>query len=342
MKSIRILAALLASLTACAMGTTPEGTRPAGSSTDGTKLAPPKVLTDAPFLTDLIVDSTSVYWTDNSGAVWSVPRGGGTPVSLAATNVADDFPSLVSDGTNLYVANNTAISSVPDQGGALTALGTAPGQANAIALEAGVLYWASGFTDPTQADSAVIAAMATSGGAVTTLVSGLDAPGYVVLDDQNVYFGDIGAGTISAVSQQGGAVTVLASNQVGIGGIAVADGVVYWSNFSGPAGGIVGQPAPTPVFGDGTINAVTSDGSSSWLVAQGYAITSGIAVSDSYVYWTDGYKNTISRSAANGSETKILADDSFSVGPVLSGDSVFYCVDLPPPQNVLQLRVIAK
>jgi hypothetical protein len=170
-------------------------------------------------------DSTSVYWTDNSGAVWSVPRSG-------------------------------------EQGGALTALGTAPGPTSSIALEARVLYWASGFTDPTQVDCRDRGDAGYRRRGHDARV-GLNAPGHVVLDDRNVYFDDIGAGTISAVSQQGGAATVLASNQVGIGGFAVADGVVYWSNFSGAAGAVVGQPAPTPAFGDGTINAVTSDGSSS-------------------------------------------------------------------------------
>jgi hypothetical protein len=335
--------ASLASLTACAVDTSDGGTGSQTSQTSsGSKLPTPKTLSNAPFLTDLQVDSSSVYWTDNSGNAWSMPRSGGTSTQLASTNVADDFPSFASDGTNLYIANDTAISSVPDQGGTLSALATAPGPTSSLTLHDGILYWASSFTDPTQTSSAVIASMPVGGGAITTLASSLSAPGYVVADDDNVYFGDIGTGTINVVSQQGGSVTVLASNQGGIGGLAVDDGVVYWSNYNGPAAGIVGEAPPQPSEGDGTVNAVSSDGTSTWVVATGYQITSGIAVSGSYLYWSDGFKNTISRTSLDGSETKVLADDTLEVGPVANGDSLFYGVALPPPQNVFQIHSIAK
>jgi hypothetical protein len=286
-------------------------------------LITPQVLTSAQFVTSVLADDTSVYWADNIGAVWSMPRTGGSAVSILETNVENDFPSLAISGSELYVANYTSISELPAAGGTATTLTTTSGSIMSITAANGTLYWGTMNIDSA---GGLVQSMPVGGGTVTTLAASQFAASFIAVDDQNVYYGDIGAGTIDALPLQGGAVTVLASNQQGVDGLAVADGIVYWSNYSGPIGGPVGQPPPKPALGEGTINAVASTGGASRVLANSYN-NSGIAVSDGYVYWSDGYKGTIYRTAIDGLQTDAVADDAIYIGPSIVGDSLFYSID---------------
>jgi hypothetical protein len=62
------------------------------------------------------------------------------------------------------------------------------------------------------------------------------------------------------------------------------------------------------------------------VLARSYT-TSGIAVSGGYVYWSDGYKGTISRTAVDGSQTDVIASDAIYVGPSIVGDAMFYSIN---------------
>jgi hypothetical protein len=316
----------------------------AGADTDDSSSVsktPATLVASAPFLTAMLADGASLYWADNSGNLWSVPLAGGDSTPLASTNVSDQFPSLALDANNLYVSNGTLIASVPIAGGTLTTLATAAGPTSALVLGGGSLYWATGFTNPAVANSAAINQVSTQGGNMATVAANLDAPAYLAVDDVNVYWADIAAGTISAMPLAGGNVTTLVSNQGGINGFSLQGSRIYWSNFSGPSGEVVGQPAPVAKMGDGTINWVSTDGSDTKVLAKAYTVST-ITVDGSYVYWSDGQANTISRTRVSGGDSEVLAHDSISAGPVVQGDTLYYGVLLGPPANTFTIRSITK
>jgi hypothetical protein len=303
-----------------------------GTDTDGdteaaTSLAVPRptgtdattLVASAPFLDALLADGSSVYWADNTGAVWSVPLGGGTPLQLASTGVSDQFPSIALDANNVYIANGTAISSVPIGGGALTNLTTASGNTAALAIQAGSLYWV------TESSPETINEMSAQGGSVATIASNLEAPSYIVNDANNVYWADIGTGDINSIPNGGGNVTVLVSNQGGINGLAIKGDYLYWSNFSGIVGAPAGQNPPPAKLGDGTVNRISVNGGDTKVVVKAYTM-SGITVDGDYVYWSDGQKNTISRTTLDGSSTKVLTHDTATVGPVVQSGTLYYGV----------------
>jgi hypothetical protein len=67
------------------------------------------------------------------------------------------------------------------------------------------------------------------------IASGLSSPSGIALDAANVYWTDLGAGTVRSVAKTGGTVTVLASGQGHPEGPVVDDTYIYWSNNIGGA-----------------------------------------------------------------------------------------------------------
>lgn len=94
--------------------------------------------------TGIVVDATSVYWTNyGDGTVNSSPIAGGGAVTNLAKD--QDHPAaLISDGTNLYWANYSAggaIVGVPIAGGMPTVVAAGQPFPQALALDASYVYW---------------------------------------------------------------------------------------------------------------------------------------------------------------------------------------------------------
>jgi hypothetical protein len=89
---------------------------------------PTTLVADAALLSDVTIDTATIYWTNNVGEVWSVPNAGGQVTRLVATNNPNGFPSLAVNDDGLYFANGRSIARVGKQGGPFRQLATSPGK----------------------------------------------------------------------------------------------------------------------------------------------------------------------------------------------------------------------
>src|SRR5580704_5299607 len=94
------------------------------------------------------VDPTGVYAPDNPGtgtdAVVMVPLDGGAPTTVATfASAFNGVPGIVSDGTNVYWANNFgfAVMRAPVAGGAAVTVSCAMEKPEGIAQDAKNIYW---------------------------------------------------------------------------------------------------------------------------------------------------------------------------------------------------------
>lgn len=119
------------------------------------------------------------------------------------------------------------------------------------------------------------------------LASGQDLPLWIALDGDSVYWTNRGEGTVAKVPKSGGPVTQLAAGQGEPERVAVDSTGVYWTNQA-----------------DGRVMKVPMAGSTEPIViATGGDRLSGIALDDTYVYFTDEGADTIRRALKEPSQT---------------------------------------
>jgi len=145
---------------------------------------------------------------------------GGVPVVLAA---GQDCPvGIAVDDSNVYWTNNVAdgsVAMVPITGGPAAVLASAQFYPTGIAVHANEVVWANGEISvgggvaPPNAGSVMRAPL--DGGAPVTLVSGLDEPFAVAVDDTSVYFTAGANSIVEKVALTGGTPVVLASSRYG-------------------------------------------------------------------------------------------------------------------------------
>src|SRR5262249_48900093 len=139
------------------------------------------------------LDTTSVYWTENSGAaLMKMPLAGGAAVMIGASAGGSGVGGLATDGVNAYWASpGNGLLKVPTMGGAATPLGSGSINGPGIASDTTYIYWARGSS---------LARASISGGAPVVLALGQTITG-VVLDATHVYWTDTNAGTVSRVAK---------------------------------------------------------------------------------------------------------------------------------------------
>jgi hypothetical protein len=183
------------------------------------------------------LDDTNVYfWIDPDGdaggSILSVPKCGGSVVTLAA---GQPFPAgLAADGTSVYWTNAStegtgSVMSVPRGGGALVTVAHASDPI-ALAVDDTDAYW----TDPIQD---TVMRVKKSGGVPITLASRQEGANSVAVDDTRVYWnvgyvegcGSGSGGSIVSVDKGGGVPVTIAKIASFPGGIAVDAANVYWS-----------------------------------------------------------------------------------------------------------------
>jgi hypothetical protein len=104
--------------------------------------------------TSLTMDAKSLYWFDavrDGIAIWTVPKSGGAPVTLASFG-EDTVGTLAVDDCHVYATVGASVVRIPVAGGTPTTLYTAPLQAqpSALAVDATSIYWAlNDYTGPT-------------------------------------------------------------------------------------------------------------------------------------------------------------------------------------------------
>ncbi len=112
------------------------------------------------------------------------------------------------------------------------------------------------------------------------LVAGQQDPRGLALDDDHVYWTDVGDDAVRRVSKEGGAVQDLATKQQGPRNVFVQGDHVYWTNS-----------ASGTVLEDGTVNRVLREGGALQILAADQVAPWGVYVDDEHVYWTSYVDN---------------------------------------------------
>jgi hypothetical protein len=182
-----------------------EGTLKKGFSDGAVRKAPvtggaPETVADVWGPRKLFADATGVYWTAEptvlhdgryvgspasaqAGSLWYLPHAGGAPREVARGLV--DPLGVALEGDRLFVASGRglALVTLPRPGGAPTLLGDTDGRVSNLALDHTHVYFTVDAYHTGKVGRAPIA-----GGPVEVLVSGLDRPWGVAVDDRFVYF----------------------------------------------------------------------------------------------------------------------------------------------------------
>jgi hypothetical protein len=254
----------------------------------------------------IAVDCTSVYWTNSgSGFVMKVPRGGGTPVTLA---LGVSPGSIAVDATRVYFGDVDDVLAVPLDGGAPVTLASRQQGPEGIVANATSLYWVN---------NGALMTMPLEGGGVggrwTALATWKDPNlgAAIALDATNVYWSQGGTGTVMKMPVGGGAPTTLATRQGEPGGIAVNASSVYWLNLN-----IGGTLVKAPLGG----GAPRTLASRQWDVE-------GIAAGAGGVYWAS--KNgDVMKSGLGGGRPETLAVGKGRSGAIaVDATSVYWTTD---------------
>jgi hypothetical protein len=216
----------------------------------------------------IVVDATSVYWSDGP-YVLKVALDGGATTTLGTAAI--NAGALAVDSTNVYWTDEgSAVYGVPIDGGTRFTLATGQGECAGIAINSTTAFWANGGL------SGSVASAPLAGGAPTTL-SLQPNPIFLTIDSSFLYVNETGTwGSIVKIPLGGGAPITLVTSTYWPQGIAVDSSNVYWLSYLG-----------------GTVMSVPIDGGSPTTLATGQSVPQSIAVNESNIYWST--LNTIMR-----------------------------------------------
>ncbi len=176
---------------------------------------------------DIVVDSTSVYWTDTiNGTVSTVPIGGGTTVHLATGLTSPVGISI--DGTHIYWTDSVdgTITRLLKSGGSPSILASSQNQPWDIVVSDGVVYWTN------HGDNSIVS-VSTSGGSTTTFASGLSGALGIAADAINIYWTTESDSKIQGIpkTKPGSSVTTLSSDTGSANYLALGvNADLYWTN----------------------------------------------------------------------------------------------------------------
>ena len=238
----------------------------------------------------VLVDDTSIYWSNNAGMTDQVMKAdktdGRNPTVLArpgyVVGLAIDFTSVYWATQFLPGTDTTAVMKIDKTGGSPVTLATEQSSIGRPAVDSTNIYYARGGSATVngvkQGPDGAVVSVPLAGGMPRTLVSlqGV-TPGSVAVEGNYVYFttvpyppGPSRAGTLMRVPVGSGAATTLASESDVIDALAVDGANVYWGSWdiglkSMPlAGGTPTEPASCQ-------------------------FPTGIAVSDASLYWVNSH-----------------------------------------------------
>jgi hypothetical protein len=233
----------------------------------------------------LVVDDTSVFWTDSGDArVMKVDISGNHTTEIFGFDASwSSTASIAADGTNVYWTAWDVHHSVgtlmkkPKAGGAQTVLASAKTSLSGLAVDATTVYWLGAV-----GANSTIMTVPVGGGTPAPLVSAPGALGNVVVDDTSVYWStgfspaNSTGDTIMKASKKDGATTMLygSLDQSTPFDLAVDDTSVYWTSDDSSSLA-------------GTVMKVSKNGGPPTMLASGQYTPAGIAVDDTSVYWTN-------------------------------------------------------
>jgi hypothetical protein len=148
-----------------------------------------------------------------------------------------------------------------------TVLATGQGAAQGLAVAGGSVYWLHYAPSDAGVQQEYVSGVATGGGAVQTVVSGLESLSPWAVDATNVYYAPYGPGSIVEQPLAGGSPTTLATGQNLPIAMTVDATYVYWVNFASYGNGgtvnavpIAGGAVHTLAYGQGDLGTLTLDG----------------------------------------------------------------------------------
>ncbi len=221
----------------------------------------------------MVLHEDSVYWTDNVeyGAVYMVPKAGGSRVTLAA---GQSYPlSLRVDGERVCWGSG----SVPDircrsasGAGALTVVESAPHMIFDLRPFDQHYYWIS------QADVGGVGRVEKAGGGLE-LIRAVAKPRGLLVDCEHIYYVDEFE-YLGRMSLTGGSLEAFAKS---VYDLAQDDETVFWTEhgWNGLDGGLVRSRSK--------LGGPIKD------IASGLGFPSQIAVDATHVYWTDHFKQVV-------------------------------------------------
>jgi hypothetical protein len=186
----------------------------------------------------IATDGINVYWI-GSGALQSVPVGGGSPTALAPTNIGGTIAAADGDvyWTELLINlddTKGSLRRVPAAGGPVTVVMSPLCRPMGLAIDAAAIF---------VSDLCAGIWRIPRGAGQPTLVptGGPISAGYVAVDDANLYFeGGSGTTILAWPLQQTGLPTEVFSLGGSMGGMAALGKSVFWSLQDGTSGSVYG------------------------------------------------------------------------------------------------------
>lgn len=231
------------------------------------------------------------------------------PLTLAE-NLDSPHDLAIDDSFVYFVEDDTGegtVKKVAKTGGEVTALAANLGEPSAVVVDGTHVYW----VERNNGSNGRLAKVSKNGGGVTDLSTGLhNAQNHLAIAGGFLYFGDGkggGGGVIKKVGINGGTTIIVQDN--GLlnlnTAIAVDNGLVYFRNDY-----------------DKVLRVSVSGGAVTEL---GSGEPSGLAVGDSWIYWTEYSNGNVMRMPKNGGPGINVAKDSYGAGDlVLDGGHVYW------------------
>lgn len=170
------------------------------------------------------LDNNNIYWGDGKsgggGVIKKVSKDGGTVTTLVNSGIMNMTTAIAVDNDYVYFYDDiNSIKTVPVNGGTVSTIGS--GSPAAMELNGSDIYWV-------EYGNGMVKKMPKTGGTVTTLVSGADSPGNLVVDGSNVFYIEYSnSGKVQKVSVNGGTPSIISYNANTIG-IAIDNTNLYW------------------------------------------------------------------------------------------------------------------
>jgi hypothetical protein len=285
----------------------------AGNYLDGTVMkmplaggTPTAIATGQALPTGIATDGVNVYWADlgtaannyADGSIVMVPIAGGTTTTLATAQAAPQWVAVAASvvywtATGLTDNVGSVLSIATTAGATATTIASAQASPEQLGLDGmGNVYWTNFGTSANAYTDGSVAMAATTGGAVTTISSGLSGPlGLVVgFTGSNsiliIWTNNLG-GTVAAASNAAAQTPiVLASGQSSPASIAISNSGLVWTDE-----------------GSGTVMTVAYFGGTPAIVATGQNYPDSIASDASNnIWWTN--EGTAANGYTDGSVVK--------------------------------------
>jgi hypothetical protein len=245
------------------------------------------------FVLAIELDSANVYWTSESvdglemGSTLQAPLAGGVIVTIESSVGVRE--AIAVDSTSVYwttqdSSGGAVVRATINGGNIVTLSSQAPpvDEFNTLKVSGQSAFWVLEDSYP---GPGAILSVPISGGATTSLFTGITAEGCVAVDANSIYWiGDSMVGTVDmsgmlTVSRSGGAPETTVSG-LGLGGyptsMAIDEQSVYWVDFDS-------NTPPT-----GSLRKISLAGGSVTTLATGLGYAENLRVDATSVYWVGG------------------------------------------------------